>query len=95
MYPMRILQRDSPLGEKLVYLSNFVLISKYANWWITAIFQNSISRGTYGNVPEYHQLSVFILEYGWDMKMPKKVFFRAANTNISIICWKDKLTEGS
>lgn len=95
MHQMRILQRDFPLGEKLVYLSHFVLISKYASWWIAAIFQNSISRRTYGNVPEYHQLSVFILEYGWDMKMPKKVFFRGANTNISIICWKDKLTEGS
>lgn len=76
-----------------MYLGDIVLISKYANWRVTAIFQNSISKGTYGNVPEYHQLSVFILEWGWEMKMPKKVFFRGANSNISIICWKDKLTE--
>lgn len=45
-----------------MYLSDLVLISKYANQRITAVFQNSISEGTYGNVPEYHQLSVFILE---------------------------------
>lgn len=93
MHQMRILKRGSPSGEKSVYLSNLALISKYANWQITAIFQDSTSKETYGNVSEYHQLPVFVLQQGWELKMPKKLFFRAANTNVSIICWKDKLTE--
>lgn len=63
-----------PGGRNDVYLSNPVLISKYTNWWILAIFQDSIIKEIYGNVPEYPQLSVFILEWGWEMKMPKKFF---------------------
>lgn len=68
-----------------------MLIGEDANWWITATLQDPVSKRTHGSVPEHHQLSVF----AWEVQMPKKVFFIAANTNISIRCWKDTLAEVS